>query len=94
MYQGLSEKLLVSSLDLLNTLRQVGLKPHLDVKAFRAIKFDRVAMEEVRHHHKVAIGSELIGNELGVYGDTDDISENEHRVVGGLVFGVGEVGWR
>lgn len=40
--------------------------PCHDIKAVRAVERDGVVIEEVRHHNEVAIGSKLVGNELGV----------------------------
>lgn len=50
-------------------------------------------MEEVRHDHEVAIGSELIGNELSVDESmANHVGEYQDGILGGLVRGIGKVG--
>ena len=54
--------------------RQVGrflrvvsaLQPLLDVKVAWSVQWDRVATEHVRHYDEVAVGGELVGDQLGV----------------------------
>ena len=40
--------------------------PCLDVEVTWAVEWDRVAVEEVRHQDEVAVGGELVGDELRV----------------------------
>lgn len=43
-----------------------ALDPFHNVKVPWAVERDRIAVEEVGHEHKVAVGGELVGDELGV----------------------------
>lgn len=66
--------------------RQVGLsRLHIG-------ELDGVAAEEVRDHGEVAIVGELVGEELGVDVDAEDVAENDNGLLGRLVaLGVDEV---
>lgn len=55
-------------------------------------ELDGVAAEEVRDHGEVAIVGELVGEELGVDVDSEDVAENDNGLLGRLVaLGVDEV---
>lgn len=53
---------------------------------------DEHTKEHVGHNDKVAIGSKLIRDQLGIDESVaNDIGDKENRLLSGLVFGVGEV---
>lgn len=53
---------------------------------------DGVAVEQVGDHAKVAIGSVLISEQLGVVEETENVTQEENSLLGGLVvLGVGDV---
>jgi hypothetical protein len=69
----------------------------VEVSAAELVELDGVALEEVGHDGPVAVGGELVGDQLGVdQGVAHDIGENDDGVGGVLVLGVGDVGgdWR
>lgn len=76
--------------------RQVAgwaLEPFLHVEPCGPVQGDGVAVEEVRHDDEVAVGGELVGDELGVdEGVADHVGKDEDGVLGGFGGGVGEVG--
>jgi hypothetical protein len=82
--------------DRVDLVRQVALalgaallQPGHDVEVFGAVELHGVALEEVGHDDVVAVGSELVGDELGV--DelmADHVGEDDDG--GGGVFGLGE----
>jgi hypothetical protein len=41
-------------------------EPLHDIEALRTVELDWVAVEQVRHHNKVAVGSQLVGDELDI----------------------------
>lgn len=43
-----------------------SLHPSLDVKVSGAIEGDRIAIEQIGHHNKVAVRSKLVGDKLCV----------------------------
>ena len=53
---------------------------------------DLVALEQVGDDSQVAIGGELVGEELGVGENAEDVGQEEDGLVGALVLGVGDVG--
>lgn len=54
---------------------------------------DGIALEEIGQDTKVAVGGELIGQELGVDVDTEDVTQDDDGFLGGLVvLGVDQVG--
>lgn len=57
---------------------------------------DRVTLEKIRNDSQVAIVGELIGEELGVDVDAEDIRQEDNGLLGGLVLRVGDIGvdWR
>ncbi|KAI7288174.1 hypothetical protein KC345_g251 [Hortaea werneckii] len=74
-------------------LRAALAQPCHEVKAFGLVQRDRVTFKQVRHHDKVAIGGELVCNELGVdelvaY----DVRQNQNGVLRGLALRVREDG--
>lgn len=44
----------------------LAVQPLHEVEVARAVEGDRVSIEEVGHHDEVAVGGELVGDELGV----------------------------
>ena len=74
-------------------LRATLLQPGHDVKVLGAVKLDGVALEEIGHDDEVAVGGELVGDELGV--DelmADHVGEDDDGDGGVLGLGVGDVG--
>ena len=61
----------------------LALQPLHDVEVARLVERDRVALEQVGHHDEVAIGGELVGNELGIVEAVADYVGNATR--GGAV---------
>lgn len=86
--------------DRVDGVRQVALafgasllQPGHDVEVFGPVELDRVALEEVGHDGVVAVGGELVGDQLGV--DelmADHVGEDDDGGGGVLGFGVGDVG--
>ena len=73
--------------------RAALLQPGHDVEVRRAVELHGVALEEVGHDDEVAVGGELVGDELGV--DelmADHVGEDDDGVGGVLGLGVGDVG--
>jgi hypothetical protein len=44
----------------------LAIEPFHDVEVARAVELDWVAVEEIGHHHEVAVGGELVGDQVGV----------------------------
>lgn len=56
-------------------------------------ELDGVAAEQVRDDGQVTVGGELVGEELGVDIDAEDVAQDDDGLLGGLVvLGVGDVG--
>lgn len=53
------------------------LDPGHDVLAAEAAEGDGVAVEEVRHEGQVAVGGELVGDQLGVLPDAEHVGQVE-----------------
>jgi hypothetical protein len=69
--------------------RAALLQPRHDIEVLWAVEFDGIALEEVGHDDIVAVGGELVGDELGVDEFVaDDVGEDDDG--GGGVFGFGE----
>jgi len=67
----------------------LSLYPLHDVKVARSVEWDGVAMEQVGHHDKVAVGRELVGDELCVdEAVADDVGDNQDTLLCTLVLGV------
>lgn len=49
-----------------------ALEPGLDLEVSRAVEWDGVPVEEIRHHDEVAVGCELVGLDGGQFGDLVD----------------------
>jgi hypothetical protein len=47
-------------------LAVLAVHPFHNVKVAWSVEWDGVAMEQVGHHDKVAVGRELVGDELGI----------------------------
>ena len=74
-------------------LRATLLQPSHDVEILGAVELDGVALEEIGHDDEVAVGGELVGDELGV--DelmADHVGEDDDGDGGVLGLGVGDVG--
>ena len=67
--------------------------PGLDVEVARAVKGDGIAGEEVGHQDEVAVGGELVGDELRVDEGVADYVGDDEDTSGGFFFGVGDVGF-
>lgn len=69
-------------------------EPLEDVEALGAVELDGVAVEEVGNERGVALGGKVVGHELAVLPDADDVGDVEQAVaLLGLVDGRrGEVG--
>jgi hypothetical protein len=52
-------------------------EPLHDVNIAQAVHGDRVAVEEVGHQGQVAVGGELIGDQLAVLPDAEDVRQVE-----------------
>lgn len=65
-----------------------------EVKVALAVQRQRIAVEDVRHQHGVALGGEVVGQQLAVLPDANDIGDEENALaVAGLVGGRrGQVG--
>lgn len=73
--------------------RAALLEPGHDVEVLGAVELHGVALEEVGHDDVVAVGGELVGDELGV--DelmADHVGEDDDGGGGVLGLGVGDVG--
>jgi hypothetical protein len=65
----------------------------VEVSSAELVELDGVALEEVGHDGPVAVGGELVGDQLGVdQGVAHDIGKDDDGVGGVLVLGVGDVG--
>jgi len=66
----------------------LSLYPLHDVKVARSVEWDGVAMEQVGHHDKVAVGRELVGDELCVdEAVADDVGDTAvHKPVSMAIF--------
>jgi len=74
-------------------LRAALLQPSHDVEVLGAVELDGVALEEIGHDDEVAVGGELVGDELGV--DelmADHVGEDDDGGGGVLGLGVRNVG--
>lgn len=68
-------------------------QPRHEIKVVRAVERDGVAVEEVGHDDVVAVGGELVRDELGVVEAVpDDIGDDEDALLARRVFRVREVG--
>lgn len=68
-------------------------EPLHQIESLGWVERDGVPFKQVGHHDKVAIGGELVGDELGVVEFVaDDVREEEDCCGGLLGFGVGDVG--
>lgn len=66
----------------------------ISLARFHSADLDLVALEKIRDDGQVAIVGKLIGEELGVAEDTEDISQKDNGLVGVLVIlGRGNVGF-
>lgn len=83
----LNDRLDVRDLVVLNPVRQA------DLSSLHVTKLDGIAAEEVGHHSQVAIVGELVGKQLAVDEETEDVGKDEDGFLGGLVIlGGGDVG--
>ena len=74
-------------------LRAALLQPSHDVEVLGAVELDGVALEEIGHDDEVAVGGELVGDELGV--DelmADHVGKDDDGGGGVLGLGKGDVG--
>lgn len=86
--------------DRVDGVRQVALalgtallQPGHDVEVLGAVQLDGVAFEKVGHDDPVAVGGELVGDELGVDEFmADHVGQNDNGGGGVLGLGVGDVG--
>jgi hypothetical protein len=88
--------------DRVDSVRQVALalgaalgQPLHDVKVSSAelVELDGVALKKIGHDDPVAVGGELVGDQLGVdEGVAHDIGKDDDGVCGVLVLGVADVG--
>lgn len=86
--------------DRVDGVRQVALalgtallQPGHDVEVLRAVQLDGVALEKVGHDDPVAVGGELVGDELGVDEFmADHVGQNDNGGGGVFGLGVGDVG--
>lgn len=88
---GLDDGVDMGGLVVLEPGREVGLA------VLEVVELDGVALEEVGDDGQVALGGEVVGDELAVGVDADDVGQDDDGLLGGLVvLGVGEVGldWR
>lgn len=58
--------------------------PFHHIEAVRSVQAELVAIEQIRNERQVPISSELVGHELTVGPDTDDIGEKEDGLAGVL----------
>jgi hypothetical protein len=91
------QRLLDNRVDLVGqvalALRAALLQPGHDVEVLGAVELDGVALEEIGHDDEVAVGGELVGDELGV--DelmADHVGEDDDGGGGVLGLGEGDVG--
>lgn len=65
----------------------------VDLARFHGFDIDRVALENIRDDSQVAIVGVLVGEELGVGVDSEDIGHEDNGLLGGLAaLGVGDIG--
>ena len=60
---------------------------------FHVTELDSVSPEKVGDDTSVSIGGELVGEELGVDIDTEDIAQEDDNLLGALVLGVDNIGF-
>ena len=71
-----------------DSLDGMSLEPFLNIKGARSVQLENVAVEEVGHVSLVAVGSELVSDELGIEeGVADDVGQEKDG--GGRVRGSG-----
>lgn len=69
-----------------------ALQPGHQVEGGWAVQRHWIAMEEVGHDDEVAIGSQLVGNQLGIdEAVSDHVGQQENGALGGAVCGMGDV---
>lgn len=56
--------------------------PAHEVEVVGAVKRERVAVEDVENQGEVALGGQLVGHELGVLPDADDVGEEKEGLSG------------
>lgn len=92
----LLDNLLHDRVDLLEGVSPTGSRsrqPLHNIKSLRWVQADWIALEQIGHHDKVAIGGELVRDELGVDEFVADyVGKDEDCGVGLFGFGVGDVG--
>lgn len=67
-------------------------EPGHEVKVVWAVELKSIAVEKIRHDGVVAVGGELIGHQLGVLPDTDDVWQEENRLLSlNLLLWLGDV---
>lgn len=82
-----------NGLDALWQMTWRALEPAHEIKVRGAIQRDWIAVEQVGHDDEVAIGRQLVGDELGVReAVADDISEEQDGALGRAVRGTRHVG--
>lgn len=83
----LDDRLDVRNLVVLDPVRQA------DLSGLHVTHLDGISAEEVGHHSQVAIVGELVGKQLAVDEETEDVGKDEDGFLGGLVvLGGGDVG--
>jgi len=64
-------------------------QPLHDLKVTGTIEWDGILVEEVGHHHEVAVCCELVGDQLGVVeAVADNVGDEEDTIFGALIFRV------
>ena len=83
----LNDRLHVGNLVVLDPVRQA------DLSGLHVTKLDGISAKEVGHHSQVAIVGELVGKQLAVDEETEDVGKEEDGFLGVLVvLGGGDVG--
>lgn len=68
-------------------------RTQIGLAGFHVRDADLVALEQVRHDGQVAAVGEIVGEQLGIGEDAEDVGEEEDGFFGGfVVLWVGEVG--
>lgn len=70
--------------------RRSSLEPRKEVEIVRAIKSQRISIENINYQSCVAIACILVGNQLAILPDTDDIGEKKK---GDTLMSSGSMSW-